>query len=110
MFDIRAPVFQTGTRSHASVKELVSARTKMRADFGKDLVREVNRGETLAMSFPFSPRGGKGKGLLPLAHHLCEAFKQVKGILRAGAGFRMVLHRDDRLAGDAEAAVGAVEQ
>ena len=39
-----------------------------------------------------------------------EAREQVVAVVRAGRGFGVVLHREDRLAVDAEAGIGAVEQ
>src|SRR5262245_45478225 len=47
---------------------------------------------------------------LPLTHHLREAFKEVKGILRPRARLGVVLHRNDRLARDAEPAVRSIKE
>ena len=43
-------------------------------------------------------------------HQVDEAVEQVVAVLRAGRGFGVVLHREDRLVLQAQAFVGAVEQ
>ncbi len=48
---------------------------------------------------------------LALAHEVDEAAaEEVVAVLRAGRSFRVMLHREDRLADDADAAIGAVEE
>ena len=43
-------------------------------------------------------------------HHLDEAGEEVVAVLRAGRGFRVVLHREHRLVLQLQPAIGAVEQ
>src|SRR5215217_1028016 len=45
-----------------------------------------------------------------LAHQIQEPGKEVVAVLGAGAGFGVILHREDRLAIDGEAGVGIVEE
>ena len=45
-----------------------------------------------------------------LVHHLDKAVEEVVRVLRAGRGFRVMLHREHRLALHLNAGVGAVEQ
>ena len=47
---------------------------------------------------------------LLLLHQIHEALEQVVAVVRAGAGFRVVLDREHRLALDADALKGAVKQ
>src|SRR6185437_7828694 len=44
------------------------------------------------------------------AHQIGEALEKIMRVARAGRGFGMVLHRENRLALELDAAVGAVEQ
>src|SRR5262245_13184456 len=48
--------------------------------------------------------------LLLRRHRLGEALEQIMAVLRTGRGFRVVLHREHRLAFDLQAAIAAVEQ
>src|SRR6185437_10264270 len=48
--------------------------------------------------------------LLALLDHLDEAVEEIVAVGRSRRGFRMVLHREGRLVGAAQALVGAVEQ
>src|SRR5437764_13434524 len=47
---------------------------------------------------------------LRLFHFLDEAGEEIMTVLRAGRGFRVILHREDRLAVERQAAIRPVEQ
>src|SRR5690606_37972073 len=53
---------------------------------------------------------GERRFALLLADQVHEPPEEIVAVLRARRGFRVVLHREDRLAGDAQAAIGAVEE
>src|SRR5207247_11190985 len=44
------------------------------------------------------------------AHQIGEPLEQIMRVARAGGGFRVILHREHRLALKLDAAIGAVEQ
>ena len=47
---------------------------------------------------------------LALAHQVDEALEQIMAVARAGRSFGVILHREDRLAFELDAGIGAVEQ
>ena len=55
-------------------------------------------------------QGPASRLVLPLLHQLDEPLEQIVAVLRAGRGLGMVLHREHRPVGHADAAVRAVEE
>jgi hypothetical protein len=53
---------------------------------------------------------GQRRQALALADQVHEAAEQIVAVLRAGRGFRVMLHREHRLSDQPQTAIGAVEQ